>query len=627
MGEATGAIEQAAPDAAQKAAGAAAGEAARTRRAVRLILLFTALFYLPSLTCGFFADDWLHRLALDQFPDIFNKDWNLFGMIKSGEEVTAFKRFGLAPWWTSSEVRINFWRPIPSITHWLEYQAAGHSAAVSHLVGIGFYVLSVYLVYRLLSRYLPQRWPLAFAVAVFALDDAHALNIVWIANRNETIGGVFVLLSLLSFLRYREEKRALWAPLSVLSYACALLSKESGLILPLFVAAHLIVFPDQKGQPFSARLRPYAKLLAALFLVTVGFLYLYFVVLGHGANSVYYINPLKNPGLWAEQFFRSGFFHAVILATGVPLHVLSSTPVRDYPLAAVALGGVTLAFWAIAWKWLRDDRPLRFFVLTMVAGQVIVTTSFPDPRNLFLPSIGFAYMVARVAEEAVSRWKKGFGYRAVAVSLFALHLALAPVLCQVCIFVVSKFDGRYRVISDSLARTIDYQRLPEDGLEVYFLNWHQREMTALYGLYLRRVLPTGVSDYTPVTHDPKLTFVEKLYKGLGPERIHYYSLSYVTGDVDVDVLNEHEIMLHPRKGHFFPTLFEQLYTTGKPWAVGQTFDAGTLRATIEEVSPAGEVLRVRFTFPEPLSSPRYRFMQWNGIAFVPVQFMAVAAGE
>jgi hypothetical protein len=604
------------------------GDAGKTaRRRVLWIVLFTALFYLPAIRCGFFADDWLHRLALDQFPDIFREHVNLFGLIRSSEEIAAFKRFGLAPWWTDDAMRINFWRPIPSITHWLEYLCFGHSAVAAHLINIAFYSVSVLLVYRLLARYLsPSRIGLVLAVAVFALDDAHALNIVWSANRNETVGGVFVLASLISFLRYREGGGARFVGLSLASYAAALLSKESGLVLPLFVLAHVVVFPEKPGQPIHARIRPFLGILGAFFVLSAVFLWVYFGLLGHGANSVYYINPLKNPGLWAAQFFRSGFYHAVILATGVPLHVLSATPVRDYPLAAIALGAVTVGFWALALRWLRNDRPLRFFVLTMVAGQIIVTTSFPDPRNLFLPSIGFAYMVARVVEEAVERFQKGRAYRAVAYSVAALHLLLAPVLCQVCIWVVGTFEGRYRVIAESLGRSIDYEKLPPEKLEVYFLNWHQREMTALYGLYLRRVLPTGVTDYAPITHDPNLSYVDKLYQGLGGERIHYYSLSYIVGEVDVEVLSEHEITVCPRKGQFFPTLFEQLYTTGKPWRVGQMFEPGTHRATIEEVNAEGEVVKVRFTFPEPLSSPRYRFMRWDGVSFVPVSFTALAEG-
>jgi len=269
----------------------------QVRRTVGLVILFTALFYVPSIRCGFFADDWLHRLALDQLPDIFNEQVNLFGLIRSTDEVIAFKRFGLAPWWTDLDVRIHFWRPLPSMTHWLEYQAFGPSPIVAHLVSIAFYALSVFPVYRLPARYPPVRLPLVMGVAVYALDDAHALNIVWVANRNETIGGIFVLASLLAFLRYREEHAPKFALLSLLAYVGALLSKESGLVLPLFLLAHIVVFPEKPGQALTQRVRPFLGLLFAFGAVSLCFLYVYFVVLGHGANTVYYINPGKNPGL------------------------------------------------------------------------------------------------------------------------------------------------------------------------------------------------------------------------------------------------------------------------------------------------------------------------------------------
>ena len=100
-------------------------------------------------------------------PDIFREQINLFGLIRSTEEVIAFKRFGLAPWWTDLDVRINFWRPLPSITHYLEYQAFGHSAIAAHLISIAFYALSAFLVSRLRARYLPHVRSRVVGVAIY----------------------------------------------------------------------------------------------------------------------------------------------------------------------------------------------------------------------------------------------------------------------------------------------------------------------------------------------------------------------------------------------------------------------------------------------------------------------------
>jgi hypothetical protein len=166
--------------------------------------------------------------------------------------------------------------------------------------------------------------------------------------------------------------------------------------------------------------------------------------------------------------------------------------------------------------------------------------------------------------------------------------------------------------------------LPPEKFEVFFLNWHQREVTALYGLYLRRVLPTGITNYEPITLNPNLTYLDKLHQGLGGELIHYHSLSYAVEGVDVRIENEHEFTIRPKRGSYFPTVFELLYTTGKGWHVGKTFEPGPYKATIEKMNAEGEVTEVRFTFPEPLSSPRYYFMRWNGEKFVRESLVTVA---
>ncbi len=410
--------------------------AALVRFGVFVVLLFTALFYAPSLLGGYMADDHLHVLSLDEYPEAFWRELNLFGMIRSGEEIVIHKRMGLVPWWGSTEMRINFFRPLPSLTHWLDYLILPRNAALAHLVNIGWYLGAVYLVYRVLARFLGESSRvLLLAVVVFALDDAHALNVTWIANRNESIAGIFVLLSLLCWFRLREGKGAWHAPLACLAFVGGLLSKESAVILPVLVLSHAVVMPEQEGQSLWQRVRARLPLHLVLFAIAGIYVALYFAS-GHGANSVYYVNPFRNPAMWAAQFFRSGFFHAVILATGVPLHVLSSSPVRDYPWAAAGLGFITIGFFFLAWRWLRNDRPFRLALVWMIVGQAILTTSFPDPRNLFLPSIAFAYIVARVMQEAWHRRREWAPAKPIVVGLVGLHLVFAPLLDQVCIAVV-----------------------------------------------------------------------------------------------------------------------------------------------------------------------------------------------
>jgi uncharacterized membrane protein YqaE (UPF0057 family) len=600
------------------------------RAAVWATILLTALFYAPALMGGYMADDHFHIFALSELPEVFHNNLNLFAFLQTPEEIQVHRHWGTAPWWTSETLRIDFFRPIPSLTHWLDFALFGRNPAAAHLVSIGWYMLSIALVYRVLARFIEEgSRTLLLAVAIFALDDTHALNVHWLANRNDVVAAVFLLTGFLGWLRLTEGKGSARGniALTIFGFICALLSKESSVVFPALVLAHAVILPSRKGAKLIDRVRPHFWLHAALAGIVLVFVVAYFKS-GHGPNSVYYLNPGKNPGMWAAQFFRSGAFHLVILATGVPLHVLSSSPVRDYPVPAAFVAALTIGFWAVTWKLLRHDRQTRFFIAWMVIAQLILTTSFPDPRILYLPSIGFAYVVARVMQESWRRrdeWKLA---RPVVVTLVALHLVFAPILDQICLHVVNSFQDGYASVRKGVQENVDFEHLPADGQQVFFLNWHQREATALANLYLSRSLPTGAEpEIRQKLADPSLTYTQKVDQGFAAMKVHYYALSFLIGEVDARVINDHEITLSPKQGQFFPSLFEQLYMTSTEFRVGQVMELPAFKATIEELNEQGEVTRVRFTFPKPLSSPNYKFIAYDGANWKTVNLADAVGGR
>jgi hypothetical protein len=577
------------------------------RAAVWATILLTALFYAPALLGGYMNDDHFHLFVLGELPELFTRQLNLFSFGNRPEEIQLFRKWGVLPWWTSDALRIDFWRPIPSITHWLDFALFGRNPAAAHLVSIGWYLLSLALVYRVMSRFIEDgSRTLLLCVAIFALDDTHALNVQWLANRNDVIAAVFLLTGFLGYLRLGEKRGSARVniALTIGGFILALLSKESSVVFPALVLAHALILGEG---PFFKRIRPLHVVLGAIGLVYV----IAYFKAGHGPNSLYYINPGKNPGMWVAQFFRSGAFHAVILATGVPLHVLSSSPVRDYPLPAAFVAALTIGFWVVAYKLLRKDRNTRFFVAWMVIAQLILTTSFPDPRILYLPSIGFAYVVARVMQEAWRRRDEWKPARPVVVTLVALHLLFAPILDHICVHIVNSFQDGYANLKKGMQDSVSYEKLPAEGTEVFFLNWHQREASALGNLYLSRNLPAG-ADVSAELSQPGVPYTQKVDQAFAKLKIHYYSLSFLIGEVDARAINDHELTLSPKEGQFFPSLFEQLYMTSNGFQVGQTFELPAFKATIEELNAQGEVTRVRFTFPKPLSSPSYKFMAYDG---------------
>ncbi len=594
--------------------------------AIVVILVLTAVFYVPAIFSGYFADDRYHQLILQDAPRTFFHDFNLFSFVRTPAEVRLHRENGIAPWWTADDFRIDFYRPLPSLTHWLDHALFGADPRAAHLVSIGWYLLSLVLLERIFRRFFAagSRFALV-ALVVFALDDTHALAVQWIANRSDLVAAVFFLTAVLGYLRLREGRTNRTIDLALLfgGQLGALLSKESSVVLPVVLLAHALLVepksPNRTKLEKAARARNVA-LHVALFLVTFGYLFAY-LKSGHGPSTLYYLNPLKSPVTWATQLFRSGFFHQVILATGVPLHVLSASPMRDHPILAAVLATMTIGFWAIAWKLLHHDRKALFFAAWMIVSQAILTTSFPDPRLLFMPSIGFAYLVARIAEECWRLREEWRPARGIVVVLASLHLVVAPVLVHVCLHVVSGFQRADVALHEGVKENVDLTNLPRDGVEVFFLDCPSREATSLANLSLLRELPTG-SDPLEKLANAKGELASELPGVFREMRVHYFALSFLVGPIDVRALSDHELTISPEDGSYFPSVFEQLYLTSPNFHVGQTFVLEAFTATIDATNDHGEVTRVRFTFPKPLSSSRYRFLHWDGTRWAAVHFDA-----
>ncbi len=584
---------------------------------VLLVALVTTCAWLPGSTAGFMADDHFFVFSLGTLP-AEHPLHNLFGLVNSGEEVRVFRDRGVLPWWASDDMRIVFWRPLPSLTHWVDWRVFGQNPVAMHLVSIGWYLLVIALAWRVYARFFPARSPwLLLAVVVFALDDAHVLNVQWIASRNDLVAASALLAALLGVLRLREGGSRANCALIFGGFAAGLLSKESSVLFPVLVLAHVVFIPQSDGARLGARLRRHAGLLAGLFAMVTVYLFAYFSA-GLGPNTLFYINPIRSPESWASHLLRTGAAHASILATGVPLNTLAPSPWDTIPALAALCALITVAIAALAWRTQRGDPASRFFAIWVLGGLAIVTTGFPDPRLLFLPSIGFAFLIARLAQ-ALWAARSTWAFRGV----LALHLVLAPLVTQISLGVVGTLSGRYDQLADACRAAVDYEHLPEGGTEIFFLNWHQREVSPLATIWLLQHLPTG-SEPSGAFRAPGVPYTERVDNAFAGMKVGYHPMSFLSA-VDLEVIDAHTLRLSAPEGDFFPTMFEQLYFTKGPPAVGERFRLPAFTATIDRVAGDGRVTAARFTFPEPLASPRYRFLTSRAGAWSEVRFGELSA--
>ena len=126
-----------------------------------------------------------------------------------------------------------FYRPLTSLSYWLDFNAWGLNPASFHLTNILLHFLNAVALFCVLLG-LGFGRPASFAGALlFSVFPLHFENVAWISGRTDLLSFLFAALSLLFFLQFIAKSGALRLAGSSLFYLAALLCKENVILLPL----------------------------------------------------------------------------------------------------------------------------------------------------------------------------------------------------------------------------------------------------------------------------------------------------------------------------------------------------------------------------------------------------------
>lgn len=376
------------------------------------IFLAAGAVYLNALPNGFVYDDRIQVLEniwirdARHLPEIFTRSvWSYRGGIVS-----------------------NYYRPLMHVFYLATYGLAGPSAWSFHLANVALHagasLLVFFLAVALLGQWEPARSLRApfLGALLFAVHPAHTEAVSWIAGLPDVSCALFVLVSLLLYLRATAAERLLVVPftLSVVAFVLAALCKEPALTLPAIVfAAERLSRPGAPRTRALGRVFPYV-IVAAAYLVLRrhalgGFapraeqhleLSTYEMALNVCPLFARYVGTLLLP-------IRLNFYHV--------LH-----PVRSL-LDPVAVGSIVVAG-AVAVGMIVGRRrlPMVTFGCVLLAVPLAPVLHIPwvgdntfAERYLYLPSVGWALLwawaLARADRDA--RRPVGFGLAAAALVL------------------------------------------------------------------------------------------------------------------------------------------------------------------------------------------------------------------
>lgn len=189
-------------------------------------------------------------LFIITFAVYFNTLWNGYSFDDNFIENTQVKSKGLSAikeiftshYWQEKENTFGY-RPLVRFTYYVELQIFGQTPAVSHLMNILLYAITVLLLFNILKKLFPTNEKLSWWISLlFTLHPIHTEVVASLKNREEIFMLMLGLISIWMALRYIEQANIRYLFFSIIFIWFSLLSKESGAVFSLLIPFTILVY-------------------------------------------------------------------------------------------------------------------------------------------------------------------------------------------------------------------------------------------------------------------------------------------------------------------------------------------------------------------------------------------------
>jgi hypothetical protein len=354
------------------------------------VCILTFLAYLPTLRFQFVHDD---RGIIVENPAIHA--WHAVAGY-----FTSAVWAGVAPAYSS-----NAYRPVYLLWFRVNDAIFGQHAAGWHFTSVIAHVVATYCVFLLAYRIFGERSIALFSGLVFGLHPVHIEAVAWISGVDDALVAGLIISAYLCWVRSREmaDGGRGWLGASLALYAVALLIKEIAIVLPLILcASQWLDFPRPlEPRPRTILQKPWRvlKVLLPHLALTAVYLMVHTVVLKGFLHPSSQISWLTIVLTWPSLllFYLKLLLWPVGLSPFYGLLFVSHPTLRNSIFPGMGLLLVTVGLW----KWASRSRYVALAipwlivpVLPVLNVQVFDNGNFAHNRYLYLPSIGFAMLVA-----------------------------------------------------------------------------------------------------------------------------------------------------------------------------------------------------------------------------------------
>lgn len=510
-----------------------------------LLFSISFLLYFNTLTnqyafddAALITDNTYVQKGIAGFPEIFSND--MFG--------SYYASMGKQQNLTGGR-----YRPLSIATFAVEQQLFKDAAAPRHFMNVALYGICSILLFYFLKNSLRLSFPVSFvSTFLFLIHPVHTEVVANIKSRDEILCLIFYLLTLIYFIRFKEERVKKNLGYSLLFFFLGLLSKEYGITLLVLIPS--IAFVAYK-ETFIRSLKTII-LYAAVFLV-------YFLVRWWAVGLSFHEqkDPLNNPYIFATpvQKLATEFYvilkYFKLLVIPYPLSADYSYPTiayRDFADPGVIFSiALLLSLLAITVHLFikRHILSIAFIIgltnLFMVSNLVIDIGATMGERFLFFPSVGFAMILGWVLAAEAPKLRSLNSQKILSPVMVMLFIAAAFIILPRnkewydtdTLFIADVEKVPESIMATSNAAVAYFHQVQSDanmpGRKEILLKGKELERTALkhYPGFTNAKLNMGLADFLLTNFDSafywwNLAWEEFPYH---PQLIRYSSYCYDEG--------------------------------------------------------------------------------------------------
>ena len=548
----------------------------------------------PSLFTGLCADDFIQQLLLRKDPGIAGlafRPFDLFAFANGDPSRThQLIDAGMYPWWTDPGVVLAFFRPITSATHYLDHLLWPNQPLLMHLQSLLWFALLLLVVGAVYRRFQRAGWIATLALLLYAIDDARAPTLGWLANRNALVALTLGLPALIFHDKWRRDGVRYGAWLGPLALGLGLLSGEAALVVVAYLFAYALFIDSGPLRARLLRLAPYA---AVVLLWRAAYAHFGYGAVGSGV----YLDPSHDP---------LGFLGAA--ATRLPVLLLAqfALPPADlwdlYPLffpagrpltllvafvVLAALGAVLTPLW-------KRDPVVRFWTVGCLLSALIMCATFCHDRLLTGVGLGAMALVAELLAGFIQSGVRGRRASLVAGALVFCHVVVAALLFP---FRAQATSGVNRVLEQA------HRSIPSDaGVTSRSVVLVNPPIDPFVGYFLA---------YRTVAGEPR------------PKHLRWFATG--VSELCIQRVDETTLRIHPTAGFLSSFTQMMLRSPARRIGLGERVVLSDVTIEVSGLTADGRPSEILVRFAVPLEHPSLQWLQWDKHDYVP--FRVPQVGE